>query len=504
MKTQILTLDAHDDYISARDKISWTQAGRIILVWPEHGQVLNRYLDLVLLSRHTSRLGAQLALVTRDNQVQHHARQLNIPVFNNLAVAQRSKWRPGQRLRSRIHLHPNTQNRPALNFEKLHAETHFQRPEWTQLLLFRSIVFTLGVLAILALALFLLPEARIIIYPHTQVQAVNLTVNASPNIKSVNIAGNLPAQYRTIIVEGRAVLPVSGSTRVAQNYATGNILLTNLNDQSLAITEGMVVRTGDADPVRFIITESGEVPAGVGETASFPIRALHPGSAGNMPAGKLNVIEGAIGINLVAINQVPTNGGSDITVPAPSAADQDRLYEILEKTLLESALDQLQAQSSDGDLIIKNGLEPTQVIEKTFDPPAVLPAEEIRLLLRLEFQAPVIISQDLRTLADAVLDANLEVGYYPVENTLEISHLSTPQVHKDNLITWKLNAERSLEAHVSEAQLISLVIGLPLEYARERLAAALPIDGQPQISITPEWWSRLPYLPFRIHIGSNE
>ena len=35
MKEQILHLDAHDDFISARDKMGWAQTGRVLLVWPD-------------------------------------------------------------------------------------------------------------------------------------------------------------------------------------------------------------------------------------------------------------------------------------------------------------------------------------------------------------------------------------------------------------------------------------------------------------------------------------
>jgi hypothetical protein len=35
MKTQIIQLESHDDIISIRDKMGWSQTSRILLVWPE-------------------------------------------------------------------------------------------------------------------------------------------------------------------------------------------------------------------------------------------------------------------------------------------------------------------------------------------------------------------------------------------------------------------------------------------------------------------------------------
>ncbi|MBI5829345.1 MAG: hypothetical protein HZB20_07345, partial [Chloroflexi bacterium] len=54
MKEQILHLDPHDDYPSARDKIGWVQTDRVRLVWPPQGlpRRFNRPLDLLLLQRH--------------------------------------------------------------------------------------------------------------------------------------------------------------------------------------------------------------------------------------------------------------------------------------------------------------------------------------------------------------------------------------------------------------------------------------------------------------------
>ena len=73
MKTQILRLEPHDDFISARDKMGWSQTERILLVWPEGGHILVRRLDLTLLQRKSTSLGAQLALVCDDANVRYYA-----------------------------------------------------------------------------------------------------------------------------------------------------------------------------------------------------------------------------------------------------------------------------------------------------------------------------------------------------------------------------------------------------------------------------------------------
>ena len=99
MKTYIINLDPHDDIISARDKMGWAKAERILLVWPERVRLLDRRLDLVLLQRHSAALGAQLGVISRDTEVRYHAPRLGILVFKDLRQAQRSNWRLPRRLR---------------------------------------------------------------------------------------------------------------------------------------------------------------------------------------------------------------------------------------------------------------------------------------------------------------------------------------------------------------------------------------------------------------------
>jgi hypothetical protein len=93
VKTQILQLETHDDIISVRDKLTWRQASRVLLIWPHRGQVLSRRLDLVLLLRHCQALGIQLALVTGDPDVRYYAQELSISVFGSAEQAQRARWK---------------------------------------------------------------------------------------------------------------------------------------------------------------------------------------------------------------------------------------------------------------------------------------------------------------------------------------------------------------------------------------------------------------------------
>ena len=92
MKTQIITLESHDDLISVRDKLSWAKTPRILLVWPKNEKVTLRILDLKVLQRHADSLGAQIGIVTKRIKVRRDAESLDIPVFDSTSAAQRDLW----------------------------------------------------------------------------------------------------------------------------------------------------------------------------------------------------------------------------------------------------------------------------------------------------------------------------------------------------------------------------------------------------------------------------
>src|SRR6185369_7386449 len=99
---QIVTLESHDDLISVRDRMSWAKTPRILLVWPKFEKVTLRHVDLKILQRHASTLGAQLGLVTRTRRVRVEAEGLGIPVFESAAEAQKIAWpKPRRRKWSR-------------------------------------------------------------------------------------------------------------------------------------------------------------------------------------------------------------------------------------------------------------------------------------------------------------------------------------------------------------------------------------------------------------------
>ncbi len=500
MKTQIIQLEPHDDVISARDKMGWGQTGRILLVWPERGRVLTRRLDLVLLQRHTKTMGSQLGLVTNDPDVRYHAGRLAIPVFKNLKQSQRASWRIRTARRTRRLIRARLPGRSYPDLRQLQEEIHPLPAKWLRQPITRLGFFTIGVLAFLSIAAVLIPAAEVTLQPIEEQQAITLTITADPKLETPNISGVVPLRSMIAIVEGRASIPTTGTTRLADQYARGFVIFTNLTDRAIQVPTGTVIRTIGSNPDRFETTQAGTVQAGIGLTLSLPVQALSPGGSGNLPPDQLIAIEGALGLNLSATNPLPTRGGSESVVPAPNERDRRQLFTQLEKDLQQTALDEIQSQLLPGDILFLNSLRRNNILESRYDPEESSPADHLFLDLQLEYEAFRVSDKDLRQLFSALLDANLPEGFQPQASDLKIENLSEPVYIDGSKPNWEIRASRGIAAQIPETRVVQLSMGLSPNNAVEQLQSALPVAGSPGVVLKPAWWPRMPLLPFRIQV----
>ena len=498
MKTQIIQLEPHDDIISARDKMGWGQTSRILLIWPDSIRVLNRRLDLILLQRHTISLGAQLALVTRDSEVRFFARELAIPVFENLQKDQDSSWRTKHRRRPRIRSFHRISEYQQPDLTRLREEAHPPKPTWLSNPITRLALFLIGVMAFLSIVAILYPSAEIRLNPKTESQDITLQVYADPKITDINLSGAIPARPVRVTVEGRSSLPAQGTIQIPDKYATGRVTFTNLTNNTVLIPVGSVVRTLDPKPIRFMTMEAVEVPKEAGETISVPVQSIKPGKEGNLPAASLVAIEGPLGLSLAAKNLLPTRGGKDRIAPAPTTDDRVQLYQQLFGDLQLTAINELQDQLTQDDLLFTSTLSLTHVLEETFEPAEDLPSDHINLNLRMEFEVLTARGDDISTLVSRVLNANIPEDHISLPWTLNISALDEPQISGNGIARWRIYATRNLRVQLPETQTVNLTLGLPTKEAELRLVNSLPLKNPPQLAITPDWWPRMPLLPFRI------
>jgi hypothetical protein len=200
---------------------------------------------------------------------------------------------------------------------------------------------------------------------------------------------------------------------------------------------------------------------------------------------------------------MPASGGSNRSVLAPTTYQGEQLYQQLVERLHQQALEDLSRQIEPGDLLLTPTLTITQVIREEYNPPPGQPSDQLNLGLTLGFQVQVASDADLKALAKGVLDANIPHGYHSKPGTVAVELFNEPEIGLDGYVSWKMRTTQHIEANLEETRAGSLVRGLALGAANEKLREFLPIESAPRIQIFPSWWPRLPLLPFRISVISK-
>ena len=180
-------------------------------------------------------------------------------------------------------------------------------------------LFVLSLLAVLALVVILLPGASVEIQVPVSTQQVTIPVIADEQASTINLAGTAPARWDSIVVEGRETISSTGTVQVPEKPAAGSVQFTNLTEKQVTVPAGTVVSTLDEPLIRFATIKDGTVPAGIGKSARVEVQAVAPGKSGNLVAQTLQAIEGPLGLQLSAINPLPTRGGSSLAAAGPAA-----------------------------------------------------------------------------------------------------------------------------------------------------------------------------------------
>jgi hypothetical protein len=487
--------------------MGWGQTPRILLVWPRRGQILNRRIDIIYLKRHSITLGAQLAFVTKNPDIRYHAGNQNIPVYPNIKKAEESHWRPAKR-RKRKKLRDQkdsvsklkiANNKRELDLAELREAAYPKHVHWLFHPIIRLTLFTTGVLSVLAIGFLLLPSAEIKIEPKVKQHRISIPITSSSETQTAELTGEIPIRKQHIIVEGRYSIPVSGSIQIPDQKATGEVVFKNLTDRIITLPLGTYVSTLKEPPVRFVLTEPAEVAPGE-LSGKVPVEAVMPGRSGNVISSQIQAIEGPLGLDLTVSNPLATHGGSNKLSPAPNESDYDRLLELLASNLLETAVDELRSVLASTDIILEIDPENVDIQEAQYVPEEIEPTDQLQLTLRIAYQGYYASGDDLLFLARSISEANLPAENQIVPNSLDIISLSDPVKDEEGAFKWNSQIEWQAQAMVDPRNAIPLIQWQTPEEARARLLNNLPIDGSLEININPDWWKRMPILPFRIKV----
>ena len=169
MKTTLIQLDEIDDILSTKDKMQWNSSRRILLVVPHNNKAVFRRIDLVLLQRWAQKNGSHLAISTSQEYLHELGKLSGVKVFPTVLAAQKQDWSDYPLMVKKPEF-PTKED--VLKFKRYIADGKKGRllPNWQ-----KTVFFTLGILAPIALVLALIPHAVITLHPDQTTQ--NFTLN---------------------------------------------------------------------------------------------------------------------------------------------------------------------------------------------------------------------------------------------------------------------------------------------------------------------------------------
>lgn len=496
MKTQIVYLEPHDDHNSVRDKINWTQAPRVILVWPGRGRVLSRRFDLVMLQRHARKNGTRIGLVTLDPDVLHHADSLQIPTFESLEYQPEKAWR----VRGARKVYKPTSSGDFSSHQSVLNRTSIKPSQIN--LVARIATFSVGFLAFLFLVLLLIPQAVIKIDPETLDITKTYTLGlALDQLGAATDTSRLPARQIQSIVEGRFRVPTTGSTTQPDQTAQGEVTFINLTGQSLIIPAGTTVRTLDPSAPHFVTQSRVNLDPEKGAQVTVEVAASLPGPDGNVSVEAIQTIDGALGLSATVINIDPITGGSLKFRSAVSSVDLVRVRRELENNLFAKAHQAVLGLAQEGEDLIPGSIRVFQTIEEHFSNDIGDAADSLELILILEFEGLVFSQDQLHATMNFVVAEELSRDEHIQPDTqkiLEIADVVYDDAGEEPSMDVTLSARIFT---VFDPSLIQQIVrGKGVSAALEDLNGVIPFEEIISVDISPTWLHRFPLLDLQIRV----
>lgn len=488
------------DALAAR--LSRLTPGRVVLVIEDGATPSLDLVDLQRLQRQAARNRLELALVTDDPDLADTARALRLPVFASVEEAHQRPLRFRLPDRSFLFRPPPAawiDPEDALEVWRRHRRERRRPPAW--LWAISTLVFILVLAAVTLGALVVWPSAQVRLVPISRPVGAVVTLVADPAAQEVDeTAGIVPARYLPVEVEGEAHITTTGVKDIPDAPARGRVVFTNLMPQPLTVPKGTIVRTNAGVPVRFATLADAEVPAN-GQTM-VEVEALDKGPAGNVAAGVISRIEGALAFQLRVTNPEPTQGGAARQVRAVTQADQDRLQAALLEQLQAQALEQMRTELRPTEFVVTPSLQLVDVLDVATDRYIGEQADVLGMQMRVRMQAIAVDETPAHQLALAALQRQVIPGYTLIASSVTPPRrVDTVSIDEQGRVTFRLAVSGAMTAQLDLDEALRAVRGQPLARARALLMQKLPLERPPDIQVSPSWFPYMPFLGVRITVN---
>ncbi len=503
----VIELQTQDDLASIRHRLDRVEDGRVVLVTPWDMQFLSRKLDFDLLRRETERWQLEVAIVSTDFERRGLAHRCGVPAFADVSEARSTqKWRarslepveapPRHWWEVEVDLQPRPRSR----------RLRFLPPwfDWVKLGV-RLLIFSLALLVVVVSAYVIVPSGSVTLVPASREFVTIVPVSTDLEIEEIDhAAGLIPTRKVGDYFEGSIEVETTGIMNLVTGRATGEVEFTNLLVQDYVVPKGTIVRTSSTSyPIRFRTTADVVVPAA--GRALAPIEALEDG-VGNVGAFQINVVEGVAASAVAVINPQATSGAEPREARVVTQADYDRGQALLMQQLLDQAYDELSRNCLEpSEILLRQSLRVAAVPKLAYDRFVTEQADKVGVTMRVLVDGWAVDVDNAEAVAYVALSCRIPAGYRLMDARFEMGEAAEETVGPGDF-TFFVTAYGEADAMLNSGEAVYLVRGQPLDDARNRLVANLPLAKEPQITHWPDWpdqldWlERMPLLALRIDV----
>lgn len=507
------TLTPQDTLSGMTAKIRAADAERVLFVVPE-GLALDA-VALRVLRREAVAARVGLALVTQSPALRGLADQAGISTFRSQERGERAaRWRrlradrvPGAAVTTPAGV--STPFRASLFGKRSPSGFHpvaylraFARrpsPWWATLGLTLGLIALFGGL-VYALATFS-PAATITLAPAAEPLQITIPLQAMQDARSDVAEGIVPAQVLSVQVSGEARTATTGRRAEPATKAVGRVVLINRTQTLLDAPAGTMVSTATGDNVQFLTTSPASLaPNG---RVSVPVEALLPGPSGNVRAGTVTRVEGALSLSLVVANESNFSGGTTAQMGVVTEDDKERLEAQLFEELKIRALERLNERAGSGRLVSPESVR-FLALSPTFTPFVGEVSEELFLRMSVQAVSLVVDQSAVRAVGLARLQAAMPPGTRLISDTVRFSPGPVQQVDPTT-VAFDLTASGTLLRGVDAGQVRSAVLGLSPAEAQKVIQQRFAVASAPDVHLGPDWLPyivpiNVPTLPWRIRV----
>jgi len=493
--TEVIYLSRKDTTDTVRELLQLATPGaQVWLVAPWRLRLARELLSLKLLRRTADAAALELRLVSRHSHTRALAREAGVPAYGavpfRLRKYRRSRRRGDVGLAARV---VPVRGRLGRRWQRRRRTISLG----TVLLSLLVIVGLVGVVAGAALAF--VPRATVTLEPVAKPVSGTFDVTADLTYRGIDYGrAIIPARRVQVIVQGRNEIPASKSRSVPDAHASGQVVFSNRTSNPVTVPKGTIVRTSSGVNVRFATMAGIELPPVLFGHSWVGVIALEPGPSGNVGALTISIVEGEVASLVSVLNPKPTQGGSDKYEHIVSEEDQDRLEAESKELLKEQAFAEIVSEL-EGEEFMPPGSVDADIMSRHYDQVLDQRSDYVSMEMKIVAWGDAIDGQDLKLLATRFLESQAGEGMGLIEDSLVLER--SEEVHVEGLALRMSVAAHGMVAPVVDVDQIKRAVrGKELAEAMKWLRSHLELRQEPEITMFPEWWQYLPWLPGQTEI----